>query len=55
MYILTGGWYEVPSEYYKSKIDDYIEDYGVDNLLKDVPSDEADMFKGDLRVLGFIQ
>ena len=55
MYVLYGGWFGKYGEYHKNKIENYIREYGIDDLLKDVPSEEAELFKGDLRVLGFIE
>lgn len=54
LYILCGGWYAEPAEIIKKNIEIYIEKIGVENLLLDVPQDEANDFRMDLKIAGLI-
>jgi hypothetical protein len=51
---LNGGWYQQPMKYHKAKIQKLIAEYRLENLLADVPSDEAELFVHDLKILKLI-
>lgn len=53
--VLSGGWYPDAERSMRKKIADKISVEGLDNLLQGVPSEEAELFKHDLRILKFIQ
>ncbi|KML48840.1 hypothetical protein VL15_28640 [Burkholderia cepacia] len=53
--VLSGGWYQDAERSMRKKIADKISIEGLDNLLQGVPSEEAELFKHDLRILKFIQ
>ncbi len=52
--VLSGGWYELPMAYHYEQIQKLITEYGLENLLVDVPEDEAKLFRHDLRILKLI-
>lgn len=52
--ILNGGWYEQPMISHRKKIQEMIADHGLNNLLTDVPEEEAELFRHDLRILNLI-
>ena len=53
--VLSGGWYPDAERNMRKKIADQISAEGLDSLLQGVPSEEAELFKHDLRILKFIQ
>jgi hypothetical protein len=54
LYIISGNWYEEPSKVIKQEIEDHLRKYGIDELLKDIPVDEASELRRDLEILNFI-
>ncbi|QVN19855.1 hypothetical protein JYG32_02200 [Burkholderia pyrrocinia] len=53
--VLSGGWYPDAERSMRKKIVDEISVNGIDKVLQGVPSEEAELFKHDLRILKFIQ
>lgn len=54
LYVLAGGWAPEWSLKARKAIAEQIADPGLEGLLEDVPKDEADSFKHDLRILKLI-
>ncbi|AVR13402.1 TPA: hypothetical protein QDA71_000679 [Burkholderia vietnamiensis] len=52
--VLSGGMHPHVEKGIHKAISDQISSNGLDNILQDVPTDEADLFKHDLRILKFI-
>lgn len=52
--ILNGGWYPQPMNYHREQIQKLIAESSLENLLVDVPAEEADMFLHDLEILKLI-
>ncbi|MBE0628023.1 MAG: hypothetical protein IH603_00225 [Burkholderia vietnamiensis] len=53
--ILTGGWYPDAERNMRDSIVRQISMEGLDNLLQGVPSEDAELFKHDLRILKIIE
>lgn len=52
--ILSGGWHRDWEAHARQTIIDQIAKYGLDSLLLDVPSEEAELFRHDLRVISLL-
>ena len=52
--VLSGGWYQEAEQKMRSRISHQLATEGIDNLLREIPQEEADRFKHDLNVLKLI-
>lgn len=52
--VLNGGWYEQPMNYHRAQIQKIAADGGLEDLLADLPKDEAETFRHDLTILKLI-
>lgn len=52
--VLSGGWHSDWEVRARKHIAEQLAEYGLNNLMTGVPNEEADMFKHDLHVLGFV-
>lgn len=52
--IISGGWYNDFEKNVRKIMDDLFVKYDLNGLLQDLPSEEADLFKHDLRILGLL-
>lgn len=52
--VLVGGWYENQVLQRKGKVRSILSRYGLDELLRSLPENEAEDFVNDMRVLGLI-
>jgi hypothetical protein len=52
--VLSGGWHPEWDAPQRQFIVDRIADHGLDSLLADVPAEEADTFRHDLKILKLI-
>ena len=53
--VLSGGWHKEVEHNIRRKIADQLAEYGLEKLLADVPADEAEAFRHDLRILKLIE
>jgi hypothetical protein len=53
--VLSGGWHKEIEQNIRTKIADQLAEHGLENLLADVPADEVEAFKLDLRILKLIE
>lgn len=54
IFILSGGWHPDWESRARQVISDQIKAHGLDSILTDVPEEEAELFKHDLRILNII-
>jgi hypothetical protein len=52
--VLNGGWYQQPMDYHREQIQKILVESSLENLLSDVPQEEADLFRHDLKILKLI-
>jgi hypothetical protein len=52
--VLSGGWHPEWSRRQHKLIADLITEHGLENLLADVPADESEAFRHDLKILKLI-
>ncbi|RKP44981.1 hypothetical protein D7S89_21720 [Trinickia fusca] len=52
--ILSGGWYQEAEQRMRSRISDQLSVDGLDNLLQGIPTEEAELFKHDLKILKLV-
>ncbi len=52
--VLSGGWHPDWSLRARQLIVDMLTEHGLENLLSDVPADEAEAFRHDLKILKLI-
>lgn len=52
--VLSGGWHSYFDVKQRQLIADQVAEHGLENLLADVPKDEADLFRHDLEILKLI-
>ena len=52
--VLNGGWYANPMSYHREQVQQLMAEHGLENLLSDVPEEEAGLFKHDLTILKLI-
>lgn len=52
--VLNGGWYQQPMNYHREQIQKIVADDSLENLLADVPQEEAETFRHDLKILKLI-
>ncbi|MNR67667.1 hypothetical protein D3C85_1917900 [compost metagenome] len=52
--LVLACWYPAQAEYHKERIFRSLSDHALDDLLQLVPRDEANEFKHDLSILGFL-
>ncbi|WP_244136300.1 hypothetical protein [Burkholderia sp. BCC0405] len=52
--ILSGGWHPRFENWMRKIISEQISTEGLGNLLKELPTDEVELFKHDLKILKFI-
>jgi hypothetical protein len=53
--VLSGGWRPEWCHRQRKLIVDSIDEHGLENLLADVPADEAEAFRHDLRILKLVE
>jgi hypothetical protein len=53
--VLSGGWHPNWDARSRQLILDALAEHGLENLLADVPADEAEAFRHDLRILKLIE
>jgi hypothetical protein len=53
--VLSGGWHQDILAYEKHKIRDALVEHSLEDLLAEVPADEAETFRHDLKILKLIQ
>jgi hypothetical protein len=52
--VLSGGWYASFAKQTRQRIADLLAEHHLENLLVDVPTEEADLFRHDLAILKLI-
>jgi len=52
--ILTGGWHEESERRLRYHIASYLNQFGLEAMLADVPVDESEVFRRELKTLKFI-
>lgn len=52
--VLSGGWYAEAERNMRRSIEGQLAEHGLENLLADVPQEEAKLFKHDLTILKLI-
>jgi len=52
--ILTGSWHEAVEKNIRKDIDDIMAEYDLETLLAEIPRQEEDLFRRDLKVLQII-
>jgi len=52
--VLSGGWHKEIEQNIRKRIAVQLAEHGLENLLADVPSDEAEAFRHDLNILKLI-
>jgi hypothetical protein len=52
--VLSGGWHPDWDSSTRQLIADQISEYGLESLLADVPNEEAETFRHDLKILNLI-
>jgi hypothetical protein len=53
--VLSGGWHKEIEQNIRGKIADQLAEHGLENLLAEVPVEEAEAFRHDLTILKLIQ
>ncbi len=52
--VLSGGWHKEIEQNIRGRIEKQLAEHSLENLLSDVPADEAEAFRHDLKILKFI-
>lgn len=52
--VLSGGWHKEIEQNIRRRIAEQLAKHGLENLLADVPADEAEAFRRDLTILKLI-
>jgi hypothetical protein len=52
--VLNGGWYQQPMSYHRDQIQKFITESSLEDLLADVPQEEANLFRHDLEILKLV-
>lgn len=52
--VLSGGWHKEVEGSIRERIINLLAEHGLEKLLVDVPGDEAEVFRHDLKILRFI-
>lgn len=52
--VLSGGWYREPMNYHREQIKEIFANDTLQNLLADIPQEEAALFQHDLKILQLI-
>lgn len=52
--VLSGGWHSDGEQHMRKWIGDQLVEHGLEEILKNVPEEEAELFRHDLRILKII-